>query len=86
VPLNPLLKEKSKSPILCFNYFNKPVLTNVIGVAVVVNGILIMGNLETVIGLDVVNIVIFPGGGCGGIVLITGSILTHFGPVDAAPA
>ena len=31
-------------------------------------------------------IVIFVGGGCGGVVLITGSIFTHFAPVDAVPA
>lgn len=67
----------------------KPVLTIVIGAAdvAVVNGILMTGNFETVIGFDVVIIVIFVGcdGGCreGGVVLITGSILTHFPPVDA---
>jgi hypothetical protein len=58
-------------------YFNKPVLT--------VNGILITGTFEKVIGFDVVIIVIFDGGGCGGVELITGSIFTHFAPVDAVP-
>ena len=66
-----------------FNSTSKPVLTIVIGVPFVVNGILITGTLETVIGLDVVIIVILAGGGVG---YITGSILTHFAPVDADPA
>jgi hypothetical protein len=48
---------------------------------------LIIGTFETVIGFDVVIIVIFVGDCCGGTVLIIGSILTHFGPpVDAVPA
>jgi hypothetical protein len=47
---------------------------------------LITGTFETVIGFDVVIIVIFAGGSCGGVVLITGSIFTHFGPVDAVLA
>lgn len=68
-----------------FNSPSKPVLTIVIGVPFVVNGILITGTLETVIGLDVVIIVILAGGG-GGVGYITGSILTHFAPVDADPA
>jgi hypothetical protein len=51
----------------------------------VFNGILITGTLETVIGFDVVIIVMLAGGGCGGVVLITGSIFTHFAPVDALP-
>ena len=63
----------------------KPVLTIVIGAAAVANGILITGTLATVIGFDVVIIVILAGDGCGGIVLITGSIFTHFAPVDAVP-
>jgi hypothetical protein len=46
---------------------------------------LITGTLERVIGFDVVIIVIFVGGGCGGVVLITGSILTHFVTFDAEP-
>jgi hypothetical protein len=72
--------------ILVFIHSNKPVLTIVIGVALVVNGILITGTLETVIGFDVVIIVMLADvGGCGGVVLITGSIFTHFVPVDAVP-
>lgn len=72
--------------LCCSIHFNKPVLTIVIGVTFVVNGILITGTFETVIGFDVVIIVIFADDCCGGIVLITGSILTHFGPDDVAPA
>ena len=45
------------------------------------NGILITGTFETVIGFDAVIIVML-----GGVVFTTGSIFTHFGPVEAAPA
>jgi hypothetical protein len=47
---------------------------------------LITGTLARVIGFDVVIIVIFDGGSCGSVVLMTGSIFTHFVPVDAVPA
>jgi hypothetical protein len=42
---------------------------------------LITGTLATVMGFDVVIIVIF----AGGVVLTTGSILIHFVPFDADP-
>lgn len=58
----------------------------VIGVAaVVVDGNRSTGTFDTVIGFDVVKIVKFAGGG-DVTVCMTGSIFTHRGPLDAAPA
>lgn len=50
-------------------------------VVFVVNGILITGTFAIVIGFDVVIIVMFEGETVGGVVLIIGSIFTHFVPV-----
>lgn len=69
----------------CFNSSNRPVFTMVNGVPLLVNGILITGTFATVIGFDVVIIVILAGGSCGGVVFMTGSIFTHLAPVDAVP-
>ena len=77
----------------CFSSV-KPVLTNAIGcpefvwptVFVLFSGILITGNLATVIGFVVVIIVILDVGSCGGVVLIIGSIFTHLDKFEGMPA
>ena len=79
---HPLLKRRRHGFPLHDLYPIKPVFTMVIGVAApAVNGILITGTFDTVIGFDVVIMVML-----GGVVFTTGSIFTHFGPVEAAPA
>ena len=59
-------------------------MTIVIGVEFVVMGILISGNLATVMGFDVVIIVILPD--VDVVVVGMGSSLTHFGPAPDALA